>query len=280
MRIDAHHHFWNYQATAYPWIGVGMEILKRDFTPADLVPLLQTAQIDGVISVQARTNSAENEFLLDCAKKHSFIKGVVGYVDLTQPNAREQLERFALTDPKAVGIREVLQGLADDAYCLRQDFNEGLALLHDFGLVYDVLIFQRHLPNTIVMVDKHPLQTFVLDHIAKPMIQSATPDPTWVKNIQALAERENVYCKVSGMVTEVDPAKNWTPDLLKPYFEVVWNAFGAKRLMFGSDWPVCLLRSSYLQWVETVTAWTSTLSQDEQTAFWEKNPGEAYGLLG
>ncbi len=280
MSIDAHHHFWNYQPAEYGWIGEGMEVLKRDFNPLDLEPHLKSAGINGVISVQARTSQVDNDFLLNYAKKHSFIKGVVGYVDLTQPNAREQLERFSMADQKAVGIREVLQGLTDDAHCLRKDFNEGLTCLHDFGLVYDILIFHRHLPNIIRMVDQHPLQTFVLDHIGKPTIHTASPDPIWVKNIKALAERENVYCKVSGMVTEVAPQKDWTPDLLKPYFEVVWETFETNRLMFGSDWPVCLLRSGYQKWFDTVSAWTSQLSQDEQTAFWDKNPSKAYGILG
>ena len=279
MKIDAHHHFWNYDAEEYQWIGEGMDVLKQDFGPSELDANIKAAGIDGVISVQARTNLTENAFLIDYAAKHDFIKGVVGYVDLTKPTARDHVESFAHSGKKAVGVREVLQGKSDDAFCLRDDFNRGVSLLHDFGLVYDVLIFHRHLPNAIEFVDRHPNQVFVLDHIAKPDIKTSVPDPEWVKNMKALGERDQVFCKISGMVTEVDKGVEWTPELLKPYFESALEAFGPKGLMFGSDWPVCLLRSEYLRWVETVSAWTSELSEDEQTSFWSENALSAYGVM-
>lgn len=278
MKIDAHHHFWNYDAKTYQWIGEGMEVLKKDFAPSDLEAHLKESGIDGVVSVQARTNQEENRFLLDYAGKHDFIKGVVGYVDLTGAKVREELENFSQAGPKALGVREVLQGMEDDAYCLRKDFNGGLSLLHDFGLVYDILIFHRHLPNAIQMVDRHPDQVFVLDHIAKPAIQSDLPDPEWVNNMKLLGERETVFCKISGMVTEVASDLEWTPQLLRPYFEVALEAFGPDRLMFGSDWPVCLLRSDYKRWVDTVNSWTEALSDEEQAAFWGGNAVTAYGL--
>lgn len=277
MKIDAHHHFWKYDEEEYPWIEEGMDVLKRDFFPSDLEGNLKASRIDGVISVQARTVPAENEFLLDFARQKDFIKGVVGYVDLTGPTAKEDLEAFS-RDAKAVGVREVLQGMSDDAYCLRDDFNEGIQLLHELGLVYDILIFHRHLPYAIEFVDRHPDQTFVLDHVAKPDIRSSDPDPEWVKKMKALGERDHVYCKISGMVTEVAQNIEWSPKLLEPYFEVALEAFGAGRLMFGSDWPVCLLRSDYESWVDTVTTWTDRLTRDEQDALWGGNARKAYQL--
>lgn len=278
MKIDSHHHFWNYSAAEYGWIGEGMEVLKRDFGPTDLKPLIDGAGIDGVISVQARTELVENDALLAHAAKHDWIKGVVGWVDLTKEDAGEHIAKYADRE-KFVGVREVLQGMEDDAYCLRDDFNRGIEKLHDFGLVYDILIFHRHLPNSIKFVDKHPAQVFVLDHVAKPDILSPKPAADWAKNIAELAKREPVFCKVSGMVTEVAPAiEAWTPDLLRPYFDVVLEAFGPERLMFGSDWPVCLLRSEYVRWTETVNGFVSEFSADEQAAIRGGTAVRAYGL--
>lgn len=254
-----------------------MDALKRDFTPDDLKPLLDKAGLDGVISVQARTDSRENDFLTSYGRQHDFIKGIVGWVDLTRNDARKEISLFSEMK-KAVGIREILQGMDDDAYCLRDDFNRGVSLLHDFGLVYEVLIFHRHLPNAIQFVDKHPNQLFVLDHIAKPDIQSDKPDPAWVKNMKSLGQRDHVFCKVSGMITEVKRDLTWTPKNLRPYFDVVLEAFGPKRLMFGSDWPVCLLRGKYQQWVNCVEEWTSDLTGDEQAAIWGGSASRAYGL--
>lgn len=253
-------------------------MLRHDFGPAELEGNLSATGIDAAISVQARTHEVENGFLLDYAKKHKFIAGVVGYIDLTKPDAGHRLDAFAgQGEGYALGVREVLQGLPDD-YGLREDFNRGVSLLHDFGFTYDVLIKHHQLENSIQLVDKHPAQVFVLDHIAKPEIASAEVDPAWAENIKKLAEREHVYCKVSGMVTEVAPTTEWTAAMLEPYFQVVWQAFGPRRVMFGSDWPVCLLRSHYTRWVETVRSWTSDLSDTEQADFWGGNAVRAYGL--
>jgi len=252
-------------------------VLKRDFSPADLKPLLNEAGIDGVISVQARTDLRENICLTDYAKQNDFIKGVVGWVDLTKGDATKDIARFSDME-KAVGIREILQGMEDDAYCLRNDFNRGVALLHNFGLVYEVLIFHRHLPNAIQLVDKHPNQVFVLDHIAKPDIQSEKPDLVWAKNIKSLAEREHVFCKISGMITEVAKEMQWTSENLRPYFDLVLEAFGPDRLMFGSDWPVSFLRGKYREWVDCVQDWTTDLSEKEQAAIWGETATRVYGL--
>jgi L-fuconolactonase len=277
MNIDAHHHLWDYSAKEYGWISDDMKVLKRDFSPEDLKPILKKAAIEGTVAVQARTSLKENDFLLKHAKTNPVIKAVVGWVDLTQGNVAEVLAPYAEQDVFK-GVRHVLQSEADDAYCLRKDFNQGLSELHDFGMIYDILIFHRHLPNSIKMVDQHPDQIFVLDHIAKPEIKSTTPDPAWAKNMQELAKREQVYCKISGMVTEVPPEIEWTPELLRPYFDVALEAFGPGRLMFGSDWPVALLRSDYQRWVETVRGFISDLSKDEQKDILGLTAARAYGI--
>jgi len=278
MRIDSHHHFWNYTPEDYDWIRSDMGILKRDFAPEDLTLATEEFGIEGVISVQARTDEAENAFLLDYAKSHDLVRGVVGWLDLTEPGVADKIARFA-ENPKAVGIREVLQGLDDREYCLREDFNRGISVLHDFGLAYDILIYADQLPAATQLADRHPAQTLILDHIAKPVIGPAGVDPVWEQAIRALAEREQVFCKLSGMVTEVIPSiEDWTPDLLRPWFDVVLDAFGPNRLMFGSDWPVCLLRGEYADWVQCVAFWIKDLSQNEQKAIMGATAERAYGV--
>ncbi len=279
MRIDSHHHFWNYSAEAYGWIGNSMAVLKRDFTPVDLKKNLDEAGIDGVVSVQARTEEAENDFLLGYADDHSWILGVVGWLDLTAEDVEEKVARFA-EHPKAVALREVLQGMKDREYCLREDFNRGLATLHAHGLAYDLLIYEDQLRAATQCVDRHPLQPFVLDHIAKPQIGG--PDgisPAWTAEIRDLARRENVFCKLSGMITELVPEiTQWTPHLMRPWFDVVLEVFGSKRILFGSDWPVCLLRGGYAEWVHCVESWVKELSPDEQADIFGNNAQRAYKL--
>ena len=277
LKLDAHHHLWDYSAKEYGWISDEMNVLKHDFNPNDLTHLIKETGIEGTVAVQARTSLEENDFLLEQAKQNLIVKAIVGWVDLTKDNLSEILAPYAEQD-LFKGVRHVLQGEADDAYCLRKDFNQGISRLHDFGMVYDILIFHRHLPNSIKMVDQHPNQIFILDHIAKPEIKSATPDPSWKKNIHLLAERENVYCKISGMITEVPPDTEWTAELLRPYFDVALKAFGPKRLMFGSDWPVALLRSDYGRWFQTVEDFTADLSDDEQNQIFGLTAAHAYGI--
>ena len=279
MVIDSHHHFWNYSPEAYDWIGEGMEVLMADHGPTDLAPQIAEAGVDGVISVQARMCLEENDALLAHAESHDWIAGVVGWVDPTRDDVTETLEKYAGRE-KFVGVREVLQGMEDDAYCLRDDFNRGISRLCEFGLVYDILIFHRHLPNVIAFVDRHPSQTFVLDHVAKPEIRSSTPDPAWQANLKALAERENVHCKLSGMVTEVVNGVEVRADLLRPYFETALEAFGPDRLMFGSDWPVCRLQCEYLSWKQMVGGFVSALRSDERAAILGNNARRIYGLEG
>ena len=275
MKIDSHHHFWKYSAAQYPWIGDSMAALRRDFLPEHLQAEIAAAGIDGVVSVQARQSVRETEWLLSMADVNPFIKAVVGWVPLAKPDVRDTLAAFA-TNPKFRAVRHVVQGEPDDRFILGADFNRGVSVLRDFGLVYDILIFERQLAPSIEFVDRHPKQVFVLDHIAKPRIGDNAIEP-WRANIRELAKRANVYCKVSGMVTEAD-WKTWNGEQLRPYFDAVLEAFGPKRLMFGTDWPVCLAASGYSRWVELVRKFSAGLSADEQGWMFGKTASEAYSL--
>lgn len=273
--IDSHHHFWKYSAAEYGWIGPRMEILRRDFLPADLKAKVSAAGVDGVISVQARQSIAETDWLLALAEQNDFIRGVVGWAPLIDADIRKHLERWK-TRPKLVGLRHVLQDESDDRFICRPDFDAGLSALKEYDLRYDILIFERQLPAAIKAVDRHPEQIFILDHIAKPKIAAGELEP-WRAQIRELARRPHVYCKISGMCTEAD-WQTWTPQQLRPYFDVVLESFGPRRLMFGSDWPVCLLACEYQRWVQTIRDWVAPLSKHEQERIWGETVIEAYNL--
>ena len=275
MVIDAHHHFWNYSAKEYGWISDEMNVLRRDFLPDDLRKEIAAAGVDGVVSVQARQTVEETRWLLELAAANNFIRGVVGWVPLVSPDVGRDLERFAASR-KLKAVRHVLQDEPDDDYALRDDFTRGIAELKRFNLRYDILIFERHLPQAIKLVDRHPEQVFVLDHVAKPKIKAGELDP-WRANLKELARRGNVFCKVSGMVTEAD-WQGWTPAQLRPYFDATLEAFGPRRLMFGSDWPVCLLACDYGRWVKTVRDFAAGLTAAEQARLFGGTATEAYGL--
>lgn len=275
MVIDSHHHFWRYTDADYGWIPPEWSVIKRDFLPSDLQREITAAGVDGVISVQARQSLVETEWLLDLAARHPFIRGVVGWVPLIDPAIETHLDRFAAA-PKLRALRHVLQGEPDDGYMLRADFNRGISALTRRGLTYDILILERHLPATITFVDRHPNQVFILDHIAKPRIGAGELEP-WAKNIRELARRPNVACKLSGMVTEADVA-TWTPSQLKPYFDVVLDAFGPQRLLFGSDWPVCLAGVSYSGWKQTVESLLRGITPRERAAIFGGNAIDIYRL--
>ena len=250
MKIDSHQHFWNYSREAYPWMTEAHEAIKRDFLPADLEPILKRNQIDGCIAVQAQQTIDETEWLLKHAEENAFVKGVVGWFPFRDANLSDSLDRYA-SRPGLVGARHVVHDEPDDDFILGKEFNRGIGELANYDLVYDILIFEKHLPQSIEFVDRHPHQQFVVDHIAKPRIDSRAFDENWRKNIVDLASRDNVACKLSGMATEVrDP--EWNADLLVPYFQTALEAFGPERLLFGSDWPVCLLRTDYDRWFNTV----------------------------
>ncbi len=275
MKIDSHHHFWKYSVEEYGWIDDGMKVIRRDFLPEDLEKEISGSGIDGVVSVQARQTIDETEWLLGFSEKHDFIKGVVGWVPLISPNVRQHLSDFS-SFRKLKSVRHVIQGESDNDFILRKDFDEGIKALKEFGLAYDILILEKHLPQTIKFIDMHPEQIFILDHIAKPKIKGNLIEP-WRANIIKLAERRNVYCKVSGMVTEADYMK-WTEEQLRPYFETVLDAFGPERLMFGSDWPVCTVACEYRRWVGIVRKYISKLSVSEQEAIFGGNAVRAYDL--
>ncbi len=275
LRIDAHHHFWKYEPVEFGWIDDTMAAIRRDFLPGHLKAELAAAGLDGVVSVQARQSVEETAWLLGMAENFDFIKGVVGWVPLALPTVGKTLEKFS-KHWKLRGVRHVVQGEPDDRFILGDEFNAGICLLREFGLVYDILIFERHLPPTSEFVDRHPQQVFVLDHIAKPKIKANELEP-WRKNITELARRENIYCKISGLVTEAD-YQTWTEAQLQPYLETVFAAFGPRRLMFGSDWPVCRVACDYKRWVELVGRFIANLSADEQARIMGGTAVEAYGL--
>jgi len=252
-----------------------MGLLRRDFLIQELMDVLEESDIEGVIAVQARQTLAETQWLLDLAHSHDFVRGVVGWVELTDPKVEGDLEHLS-THTKLKSVRHVLHDEPDDFYILREDFNCGIKLLQGFGLGYDLLIFERHLPQTIQFVDRHPNQIFILNHIAKPRIRQGMISP-WRENLTELARRENVFCKLSGLVTEAS-WQSWTEADLDPYLQVVLTAFGAKRVMFGSDWPVILLGSSYKRWVDTVQRGISHLSEYEQERILGKTAVEVYRL--
>jgi L-fuconolactonase len=276
MMIDSHHHLWKYNVAEYGWISPQMQVLRRDFLPEELERLMHHFGIEGTVAVQARQTLEETSWLLQFADKHPLIRGVVGWVPLTDGAAAgKHLEKLA-ANPKLRAVRHVVQDEPDPRYILRRDFNEGVRELRAFKLRYDILIFERHLPAAIEFVDRHPNQIFILDHVAKPYIKDKILSP-WDRNMREIAKRRNVYCKLSGMITEADPAR-WTPASLQPYIDVALGAFGPGRLMYGSDWPVMLLAGEYARWFGTVQNAIAKLSKSEQDRIMGGTAAEAYGL--
>jgi L-fuconolactonase len=278
--VDAHHHLWRYTPQEYSWISGEMEVLRCDWLARDLRPLLDDAGIAAAIAVQARQTVAETQWLLEVALDHPWVEGVVGWLPLASadfPGAYEALlPRPGLNGLRLKGLRHLLQDEPDDDYILSAAFNRGVRALRDTGLVYDILIHTRHLPRAIQFVDTHPDQPFVLDHCAKPPLRSGDLD-FWSTHIREMARRPNVACKISGLVTEAD-WQHWSAAELEPCWEVVLEAFGPSRLMFGSDWPVALLASSYQRWVDTVAGWTASFSAEEQASIWGGTARRIYGL--
>jgi L-fucono-1,5-lactonase len=278
QRIDAHHHLWRYNADEFGWINERMGVLRRDFLPGDLKPLLDRAGISGAIAVQACQSLEETRWLLNLANEPgnaAWMKGVVGWAPIAAPDFSETLAELRQST-KLKGVRHVIQDEPDDQFILGADFNRGIRMLRDTGPVYDILIRARHLPQTVRFVDMHPDQSFVLDHCAKPLIATAQLEP-WSTHMRELAKRPNVCCKLSGLVTEAD-WQQWTPSILEPYWRVVLDAFGPSRLLFGSDWPVSLLASSYQRWVDTVAEWVAPLSESERNAIWGVTASRVYSL--
>lgn len=275
MILDAHHHLWRYSREEYGWISDEMRVLAQDFGVDELRASAGACGVIGSIAVQARQTVAETEWLLDLADADDFVHGVVGWAPLAAPDLRETLDRWA-NRGKLRGLRQVVQDEPDDAFILRDDFNRGVAEALRRGLAYDILIFARQLPAAIEFVDRHPNGRLVLDHIAKPSIADGGIEP-WRSQLVELARRPNVACKISGVVTEADWS-SWTPDSIRPYLDATLEAFGPRRLMFGSDWPVCLLATEYARWAEVVTDWAAPLSDDERASLFHGAATEAYQL--
>jgi L-fuconolactonase len=275
MRIDSHQHFWRYSPTEHTWMTDEMAALKRDFLPQDLQPLLANLHFDGCIAVQARQSIEETRWLLELADIFSFIRGVVGWVDLCSLELPGQLERFT-EHARFVGVRHVLQDEPDDEFMLRPAFRRGIAQLRDFNLAYDLLLFPRHLRAAVRLVEEFSDQHFVLDHLAKPRIAEKNLSP-WREDLQKLASFQNVSCKLSGMVTEAN-WDHWRPQDFRPYLDIAVDAFGTDRLMIGSDWPVCALSSDYPTTMQLVMNYLQSFSQSEQSAIVGGNCAHFYGI--
>lgn len=276
LKIDAHQHFWVYDAVRDSWISEEMAVLRKNYLPEDLLPVLQEHQFDGCVVVQSDQSNVENRFQLSNAEAFDFIKGVVGWVDLQAEDISDQLAAWSCFK-KLKGFRHILQGEADRALMLKPAFLNGIQALQPFGYTYDILIFPDQLKFAAELAARFPNQQFVLDHIAKPDIKNQHIKE-WKQDIQALAALENVSCKVSGMVTEADWL-NWKSGDFTAYLDVVFEAFGAKRVMYGSDWPVCLVAGSYGAVVNLVEEYTQRLSANERDLFWGGNATNFYNLI-
>jgi L-fuconolactonase len=276
MRIDSHQHFWRYVSTEYQWIDDSMAALRRDFLPHDLAPQLGKAGFEACVAVQVRQTLEETRWLLELAAKSSFVAGVVGWVDLRAEDAQSRLEHFA-QNPKLVGVRHIVQSEFDDQFLLQPEFLRGIASLERFDLAYDILIYPRHLPVATEFVKCFPRQRFVLDHLAKPPIRSGELQP-WEDHIRELARLPNVYCKLSGMVSEADWRK-WKSQDFHPYLGVVFDCFGPGRLMIGSDWPVCLVAAPYLEAMNIVLEYMNRFPQSAAEAVLGGNARRFYKLV-
>ena len=268
MRIDAHQHFWRYNPDEFDWIDGSMSTLRRDFLPGDLKPELERAGFNGSVAVQARQSLEETRWLLELASSSPQILGVVGWVDLRSPDVRSQLKEFS-ENPKLAGVRHVVQGEPDDRFMLRPDFLRGIAMLEEFDLAYDILIYPKHLPVAAEFVQQFPRQRFVLDHLAKPFIKAGKIQP-WDSGMRELARFPNVFCKLSGMVTEAD-WQNWKLEHMKPYLDIALDCFGPERLMIGSDWPVCTVAAPYARTIYVVLDYFAKHSSDVQEAVFGGN---------
>lgn len=275
MKIDAHQHFWQYNPAHQVWMTDAMQVLRRDYLPEELAPLLATAGFDGSIAVQARQMPEETAWLLELAAANAFIKGVVGWVHLCSPALGAQLERFA-AHPKLVGVRHVVHDEEDDQFMLRPDFRRGIAQLSAHDLTYDLLLFPKHLPVAVKLVEEFPDQPFVVDHLAKPQIRDGVVSP-WREDLRRLAAFPNVCCKLSGMVTEAK-WHQWHADEFYRYMDMVIGAFGTERVMIGSDWPVCTLSGDYLATMKIVMDYVLQFSAAAQDGILGGNCARFYQI--
>jgi|SRR5277367_5930087 len=275
MIIDSHQHFWKYDPARDGWITDEMSLIKRDFFPGDLRRECAANGVDGTVVVQVDQSEDETLFLLDLAEKHQLIAGVVGWIDLRSPAIEERLQSFS-HHRKLRGFRHIAQGEPDDQFLMGRDFTRGIALLRQYGFVYDILIYPKQLPSAIELVSRFPEQPFVVNHLAKPPIKSGGREP-WESYMRTIAQNKNVFCKVSGLVTEADWL-HWKADHIRPYLDVVFDAFGPERLMFGSDWPVCLLAATYGQVKGVLEMYVDTHAPQCKENIFGGNAIRFYGL--
>ena len=274
MKIDSHQHFWKYNSATYSWITDEMSVIRKDFSPEDLKPLLLKNGISGCVAVQADQSEAETETLLNYADRYDFIKGVIGWVDLNATDVENRLKYFS-KNPFLKGIRHTVRD-EKGQFMAAADFQQGIAALEKFNLTYDILAFDYQLESAVELVKSFPGQKFVLDHMGKPQV-SDVPDEKWIENIQQLGEIENVWCKISGLVTEPKDF-SWEPTDFSPFLEVVASAFGVERMMFGSDWPVCLSAAHYREVIEIVEDFFSSYSEEDKDKIFGKNAADFYNL--
>ena len=275
MIIDSHQHFWNYEPEKHLWIDDEMSVIRRDFLSDDLQKVFAENGVDACVAVQADQTTEETNFLISIAENNNFIKGVVGWVNLRSESIEEDLLKYKKYDV-VKGFRHVVQGEQDHNFMLRPEFLRGIELLGKYDLCYDILIFPHQLGATLELVKKFPNQKFVIDHIAKPYIKDGFFEG-WAFMMREIAKHQNVYCKISGMITEAD-YKTWTPEQVHPYMKLVLESFGASRVMYGSDWPVCLVAGNYSMVKSLVTDFISDLSQEQQNAIMGGNAAKFYNL--
>ncbi len=258
MHIDSHVHFWKYDRTRLEWIDRNMKVLQKDYLPTDIASTLRRNDIDGVVAVQAEQSEVETLFLVELAQTNPIIKAVVGWVDLQNENVEQRLEYFS-SNSIIRGYRHIAQDEPDDFF-YRAEFRRGLTAVFERGLSYDILVYARQLKAAADLVEAFPGERFVLDHCGKPEIRSKKIDD-WKQHIRALAAHQNVYCKLSGLFTEAE-WKSWSAGDFYPYLDVVFEAFGTDRLMFGTDWPVMLLSGMYVQWKSLLEKYMENMHEE------------------
>ena len=275
MRIDAHQHFWNHDPIKHFWINDDMKVIKRDFSPGDLAPLLKELKFDGTIAVQADETMAETTFLLELARKNDFIKAVVGWVDLCKEDVEDDLLMLK-SHKKLAGFRSIMQGAEDEAYLKNSVFLKNVSRLNQFDFTYDLLVFHKQMESLIRFTDKLPDNRLILDHIGKPDIKNKEIKQ-WKEHLRILSANPNIYCKLSGMLTEAD-VKHWTYDDIMPYMETAAEYFGVDRICFGSDWPVCLLAGSFKQVHDVVNRFSEQLNSTEREKIFGTNTAAFYKI--
>ena len=272
--IDTHQHFWNYNPKTQEWINENMKVIRKNFLPEDIAPLLKENKVEGCVAVQADQSIAETNFLIQAAKNNTFIKGVVGWIDLKDKEIEQNLE-FYKKENIVKGFRHIIQA-EPTGFMQDLSFQKGLTALAKYNYSYDLLIYEHQLKEANILVKQLPSLPIVIDHIAKPNIKKGGRE-NWQKEIKAIAQNTNVYCKISGMVTEAH-WESWSAEILKPYIDTVVEAFGTERIMFGSDWPVCLVACSYARWLECIQNYFNTFSTYEQEAFFANNAINFYKI--